>query len=151
MGCLMHLLFTSASASGNIALRRLFLVLATTLGFGAGAAGRDLRIVQTAFDLHNPHLLKELPIQKMDPGPPSVSRGALVVNSSIKFQEMLGFGGAFTEAAAFNWRTLSVEDQKKVIQLYFADPSEGGHGYTLGRVPMGSCDFSLGSYSFDSL
>mmetsp|Transcript_140548 Transcript_140548/g.262184 ORF Transcript_140548/g.262184 Transcript_140548/m.262184 type:complete len:690 (-) Transcript_140548:80-2149(-) len=147
----MHLLFTSASASGNIALRRLFLVLATTLGFGAGAAGRDLRIVQTAFDLHNPHLLKELPIQKMDPGPPSVSRGALVVNSSIKFQEMLGFGGAFTEAAAFNWRTLSVEDQKKVIQLYFADPSEGGHGYTLGRVPMGSCDFSLGSYSFDNV
>lgn len=111
-------------------------------------ADGHLRIVQTAYDPHNPDLLKEMPTMKMESSPPS-GRGALSVDSSVKFQEMLGFGGAFTEASAVNWRSLSTEDQEKIIHLYFADPSEGGHGYTVGRVPMGSCDFSLKSYSFD--
>lgn len=140
-----------ASASGKSAMRKVFLVLAGACGSGVRATGSDLRIVQTAFDEHSPDLLKDLPTQRIAPGPPNASRGSLVVDSSVKFQEMLGFGGAFTEAAAFNWRSLSDEDQKKVIQLYFADPSEGGHGYTVGRVPMGSCDFSLASYSFDNV
>ncbi|MBY0375581.1 MAG: hypothetical protein K2Q23_16415, partial [Bryobacteraceae bacterium] len=28
--------------------------------------------------------------------------------------------------------------EDKVLRLYFADPSEGGLGYTLGRVPINS-------------
>ena len=39
----------------------------------------------------------------------------------------------------------------QVIRLYFAGPDDGGHGYTLGRVPINSCDFSPGSYSFDDV
>lgn len=109
----------------------------------------QLRTVQTAFDLNNPDLLKELPIQTLIPGSPP-STGALSVDSSVKFQEMLGFGGAFTEASALNWKSMSPEDQAKMVKLYFADPSEGGHGYTMGRVPMGSSDFSLASYNFDN-
>ena len=35
-----------------------------------------------------------------------------------------------------------------MIRLYFAPPEQGGHGYTLGRVPMNSCDFSPKSYNF---
>lgn len=50
--------------------------------------------------------------------------------------------GAFTEASAINWRRLTSEEQAEVIKLYFASPSEGGHGYALGRVPINSCDFS---------
>jgi glucosylceramidase len=63
----------------------------------------------------------------------------------------VGFGGAFTEAAALNWRSLSEEDQEAVIQLYFGSPAEGGHGYSLGRVPINSCDFSPASYNFDNV
>ena len=35
------------------------------------------------------------------------------------------------------------------MKLYFAGAEDGGHGYTLGRVPINSCDFSPASYSFD--
>lgn len=77
--------------------------------------------------------------------------GALVINSAIQYQEYLGFGGAFTEASAVNWRTMSDKEQKEILHLYFADPSEGGNGYTLGRVPMGSTDFSPQSYNFDNV
>ena len=87
---------------------------------------------------------------EMKPLEPSVAH-ALVVDRRHKFQEILGFGGAFTEAAAINWRLLSEEDQAEVIRLYFSSPEEGGHGYTLGRVPINSCDFSPGSYTFDDV
>ena len=44
---------------------------------------------------------------------------------------------------------MTSEEQAEIIKLYFASPSDGGHGYVLGRVPMNSCDFSPKSYSFD--
>ena len=67
------------------------------------------------------------------------------------FQTFTGFGGAFTEATAINWKSLSPTDQEEVIRLYFADPAEGGLGYTMGRVPINSCDFSPASYTFDDV
>lgn len=75
----------------------------------------------------------------------------LEVDATSTYQEIVGFGGAFTEAAAINWRSLSDADQQEVIRLYFAGPEDGGHGYTLGRVPMNSNDFTMGSYSFDDV
>jgi glucosylceramidase len=35
---------------------------------------------------------------------------AIVVDTDTKFQEILGFGGAFTEAAAINFASLSAAD-----------------------------------------
>ncbi len=67
------------------------------------------------------------------------------VMPSSTFQAMQGFGGAFTEAAAVTWLSLSPAKRKEVLQAYF-DP-ELGHGYTLCRVHMNSCDFSLGNYA----
>ena len=48
------------------------------------------------------------------------------------------------KAAALNWRSLSKADQAKVIHAYFAAPEDGGLGYTVGRVPINSCDFGPG-------
>ena len=76
---------------------------------------------------------------------------ALVIDRTEKYQTLAGFGGAFTEAAALNWKSLSSEDQAEIIRLYFASPAEGGLGYTLGRVPINSCDFSVESYTFDDV
>ena len=76
---------------------------------------------------------------------------AVVVDSSQKRQEFAGFGGAFTEASAINWKSLSRQDQVEVIRLYFSDPKEGGLGYSMGRVPINSCDFSPASYTFDDI
>lgn len=63
----------------------------------------------------------------------------------IEYQEISGFGGAFTEAAAVTFSKLNESNQNKVLKLYF-DPQEG-IGYTCGRIHINSCDFSLGNYS----
>lgn len=62
----------------------------------------------------------------------------------MKFQRVLGFGGAFTEAAAYVFFKMGKENQKKIIEDYFG---ESGLRYNFGRVPIDSCDFSLGNYS----
>lgn len=74
---------------------------------------------------------------------------SIVVDGSKKFQEIFGFGGAFTEAAGLQFQKLPLEKQEQVLKLYF-DKREGS-GYEFGRVPMGSCDFSVASYNFDNV
>ncbi|TNF63477.1 MAG: glucosylceramidase [Burkholderiales bacterium] len=70
---------------------------------------------------------------------------ALWVDTSRRFQAIEGFGGAFTEAAAVTWLALPPEARAQFLADCF-DPVRG-HGYTLGRVHMNSCDFSLGNYA----
>ena len=62
-----------------------------------------------------------------------------------RFQTHLGFGAAFTEAAALTWQQLPAAQRDEVLQACFS-PTQG-HGYTLCRVHMGSCDFAAGNYS----
>ncbi len=73
------------------------------------------------------------------------SAASLWIDPGKPFQTMLGFGGAFTEAAAHTWMALSRPQQDAVLRACF-DP-EMGHGYNLCRVHMNSCDFSLGNYA----
>ncbi len=63
-------------------------------------------------------------------------------------EPIMGFGGAFTEAAALNYMTLSEEGREAVMSLLFG---KDGLGYSLGRVHMNSCDFSVKSYNFDNI
>lgn len=69
----------------------------------------------------------------------------LWVDVSRRFQRLEGFGGAFTEAAAVTWQRLSPSQREAFLRACF-DPAEG-HGYTLCRVHMNSCDFALGNYA----
>ena len=43
-----------------------------------------------------------------------IAPSATLAQASKTYQSIVGFGGAFTEAAAINWRSLSPEDQEKV-------------------------------------
>ena len=61
---------------------------------------------------------------------------------------MLGFGGAFTESSAYVWSTLNATVQQRLLDLYF---SKEGLQYSLGRIPIGSCDFALAWYSYDEV
>ncbi len=79
---------------------------------------------------------------------PSISdnqRASLWVDCNRHFQTILGFGGAFTEAAATTWQKLSSAVQQQVLVDYFSKLT--GHGYHLCRVHMNSCDFALGNYA----
>ena len=67
------------------------------------------------------------------------------VDPARRFQVIEGFGGAFTEASAVTWLELGEVQREALLRAYF-DPGQG-HGYTLCRVHMNSCDFALGNYA----
>jgi glucosylceramidase len=75
----------------------------------------------------------------------AVPAARIVVDTTRRFQRLEGFGGAFTEAAAVTWQALPAAAREQLIVDYF-DPARG-HGYTLCRVHMNSCDFALGNYA----
>ena len=71
---------------------------------------------------------------------------AVLVDSGKRFQTIEGFGGAFTEAAATTLRRLSPGNQQQILSAYF--DRAAGHGYSLCRTHINSCDFSLGNYAY---
>jgi glucosylceramidase len=71
---------------------------------------------------------------------------ALFVDPSKRFQTIEGFGGAFTEAAATVFYRLSPENRRRVLSAYF--DRAAGHGYSLCRTHINSCDFALGNYAY---
>lgn len=74
-------------------------------------------------------------------------------------QEMRGFGGAFTDAAAKHYKDMEPAVREHFVRSYFSAGASssgpaheaGGIGYSLGRVPLGGCDFSPGVYSYDDV
>lgn len=61
------------------------------------------------------------------------------------FQEILGFGGSFTEASAYLLNQLSKENRAIILEAYFG---ENGANYSLTRTHINSCDFSLSQYAY---
>lgn len=105
-----------------------------------------IRVIRTARD--GGERLTELPAVEWRapsgrPGP------AVVLHPVVRYQTIEGFGGAFTEAAAVTLAQLPQAVQAEVIRAYF-DPVSG-HGYTLCRTHINSCDFALGNYAYDEV
>ena len=101
----------------------------------------QVRNVLTARD-SGARLAEQAPLRAddADSGLPAVS-----VDPECRFQSIEGFGGAFTEAAAVTWLALDAARREELLRAYF--DRDAGHGYTLCRLHMGSCDFALGNYS----
>lgn len=70
---------------------------------------------------------------------------AICIYPERTYQEVKGFGGAFTEAGAYNLSLLSADKQKEVMEAYFG--KDGLH-YNLCRTHINSCDFGLGNYAY---
>ena len=69
----------------------------------------------------------------------------IVLNPQKTYQTHIGFGGAFTESAAYTLSLLPKEKQDEIIHAYF---SKEGLSYNLGRTHIHSCDFSLENYTY---
>ena len=74
------------------------------------------------------------------------TENSIKINTENKYQKILGFGGALTEASAYTLSKLDEKAKKEVLSSYY--DSEEGIGYTFGRVHINSCDFSLGNYTY---
>ncbi|EBL4643737.1 lysosomal glucosyl ceramidase-like type III secretion effector SrfJ [Salmonella enterica subsp. enterica serovar Derby] len=60
-------------------------------------------------------------------------------------QQIDGFGGSFTEGAGVVFNSMSEKTKAQFLSLYF---SAQEHNYTLARMPIQCCDFSLGNYAY---
>ncbi len=75
------------------------------------------------------------------------SEGAVLsIDKDRSYQKVIGFGGAFTEAAAYTFYRMEPAKREEILKKYF-DPHEG-IGYSIGRVHIHSCDFALGNYTY---
>ncbi len=103
--------------------------------------------------IHVVATVKDTPLRLSAQTPPTPGAASgtarLLLDPERRYQELLGFGGAFTEAAAVTFYKLSPEKQNELLRAYF-DPQHG-HGYALGRTHINSCDFALGNYAYDDV
>ena len=67
------------------------------------------------------------------------------VYPQLKYQEILGFGGAFTETSAYNFAQVSDSVRRKIAEAYF--DTEKGLGFNFCRTHINSCDFSIAEYT----
>ena len=70
----------------------------------------------------------------------------ITVQHNVTFQKIIGFGGAFTDAAGINIADLPEQMSKRIIQDYY---SPSGLEYSIGRIPIGGSDFSTKPYTYD--
>ena len=70
----------------------------------------------------------------------------ITVDDRVTYQEIEGFGGAFTEAAAVTLQKMPKEKHEEILRAYF--DKDSGHGYSLCRTHINSCDFALGNYAY---
>ena len=68
----------------------------------------------------------------------------ITIDKNTKYQKIIGFGGAFTEATAYTLKNISANHRDDVITSYYNKGK--GNNYILGRIHMNSCDFSLENY-----
>ncbi len=69
------------------------------------------------------------------------------MNPTITFQKILGFGGALTESSCYLLSTIEKKLANQILEEYFGKENLN---YQFARISVGSCDFSLGSYSYSN-
>jgi glucosylceramidase len=77
---------------------------------------------------------------------PAAENYVINLYPGVTYQEIIGFGGAFTETSAYQFSRMSAETKDKIIKAYF-DPAEG-LGYNFCRTHIHSCDFSCSRYTY---
>lgn len=64
------------------------------------------------------------------------------------YQQIEGFGGAFTQSSASVLNKLSLKKRKEVLDAYFQSDKAA---YSLMRTHINSCDFSVTNYAYDTI
>ncbi|HWB99356.1 MAG TPA: glycoside hydrolase family 30 beta sandwich domain-containing protein, partial [Bryobacteraceae bacterium] len=76
----------------------------------------------------------------------SGSATRVTVDASQRFQSVLGFGGAFTDASCYLLSRMDAEQRRKLLNEFFG---QDGLGLSMGRTCMGASDYSRTAYSYD--
>lgn len=78
---------------------------------------------------------------------PSVAAsGSIQVYPNQHFQEILGFGGAFTDASCYLFSRMPAPQRRQLLEELLG---HGGLNLSVGRTCIGSSDYSRTAYSYD--
>ena len=80
---------------------------------------------------------------------PDENYPTIILDGTKTFQTIVGFGGAFTDAAAKIFAALSSDEKERFLKACF--DSVAGSGYTLCRTTINSCDYSDEMYTYDDV
>lgn len=128
---------SAAVLAGSVALPR----LATANASAADPTG-DLTIWVT----DESRRLQSVAPAAWKSAPSSISQDTVVLDPGNKFQEILGFGAAFTDAACYTFSRLDPAAREKLFHELF-HPSE--MGLSVCRTCIGSSDYSTEVFSYD--
>lgn len=92
--------------------------------------------------------------QRCQPGPglrwnaasDATSGSQIRIDPDKRFQDILGFGGAFTDAACYTFNRLDAAAREALFHEMF---HASQMGLSIGRLPVGSSDYATKVYSFD--
>jgi len=105
-----------------------------------------MRKIQTLLtDKYQKNLFKPLKEQEFQKDVKEQEMQLLMVYSDIKYHEIKGFGGAFTQSSAINFYQMNESCQEEILESYFG---ESGLKYNYGRTHIASCDFSNGHFGY---
>lgn len=90
--------------------------------------------------------LKEYDLKKFQVQGDKNIQNSVKIDTVKKYQKILGFGGALTEASAYALSKIDENGQRKILETYYDE--DKGIGYNFARVHINSCDFSLENYSY---
>ena len=107
--------------------------------------GTEVSVYTTA-DKSNHRLSPTDTVKFKHMGQPLETQVCVFVDPARKFQTILGFGAALTDASAETFAKLPKAKQQEFLSAHF--DVDTGIGYTLARTNIHSCDFSSGSYTY---
>jgi len=129
--------------------------LAALLALGAACAGpavdassSAVRVWLTTGDRAT--LLARQPDVALTRAPPPTP-ATIVVDERTRYQAMVGFGAALTDASAWLIQTRMTGAQREALLQELFGRSGDGLGLGFVRVTMGASDFSRSHYSYDDL
>ena len=88
--------------------------------------------------------IKKINVEELTSNEKGSHLDSLCIEKDHVKQEILGFGGAFTESSSSIYKSLNPEKKEEIIEAYFG---RTGNQYNMGRTHINSCDFSLENYA----
>lgn len=138
--------------------RRTFFKDAVAAGASAAAIGAAPTLAQSSDESQHPNRAvrawRTSPSEKYQPlkSPPQweaysgASPVGIHLDPSVRYQDVLGFGGAFTDASCYLFNKMEPAARHALLTDLFGPE---GLGMSVGRTCMGSSDYSTKLYSYD--
>ncbi|CAG9854467.1 unnamed protein product [Phyllotreta striolata] len=109
-------------------------------------AGQRFNSTKNDFRPINPHYVKNDECKDSSKDGQNNNKSiTITIDQSVKYQSILGWGGAFSDSTGINIKSLNENLQNELLRSYFSDE---GLEYNLGRVPIGGTDFSTRGYTY---